>query len=261
MSICEIIILAAIFLLLVVIGCTYKKKMIEVIEKNYVNLTYLSIISIVLIALILFIILPSIDGLNWDWGNSIAFFVGMISIAIAIGTGLQNNLQFKKENKNSENRLDKQLNYRFRKTALITLNSIIIQLIILESNIEDDYKKNNRTKKYDYEFSKWVFKKLLDDKKNSQYHTKLIETYKSQFQKLNDNSSNEDNSDKKNGLDEICLRTAKFYQNSMYYELPKSVQDELNSLKQNPDMDKLEKLNKKINDCLKNDNCLNKFSK
>ncbi|MBF4467876.1 MAG: hypothetical protein ISP01_00580 [Methanobrevibacter arboriphilus] len=214
------------------------------------------IILIIAIAIIISIILPSFKELGWNWGNSIAFFVGMVGIAIAIFTGLQNESQFKKQIKHSNNILDKQLNYRYRKSALITLKSIIIQLIILESNIEKDYKKNKRPPPYEFEFSKWVFKKLFDDKKSRHYHTKLIKTYKKQFQKV------EDDSDKKNELDEICLRTAKFYQNSMYYELPKSVQDELNNLEDAKiNMAKLEELEKKISDCIKDYDCLNKCSK
>lgn len=84
-------------------------------------LTSILIIVIIITATHFSIHLPTVKEFGWTWGNSIAFFVGMLGIAIAIFTGLQNNLQFKKGIKNSNDLLEKQLTRRNMQDNLFDL--------------------------------------------------------------------------------------------------------------------------------------------
>ncbi len=181
-------------------------------------------------------------------GTALAAFTGTI-ISIMVSQ-YRNQIQLDKQ----EEHLDKQLNHRYRKSALITLKSIIIQLIMLESNIKEKYEKNKQ--EYEYDLSSWVIKKIVKNTRSIKYHENLINTYESQFNKI---KIKNDSKAKKGELGEICLKTAKFYNESMYYELPKSININLNNLNDNTiNVDKLKNLEKEINICLENDNCINK---
>ena len=91
-------------------------------KHGYTIITSLLIMVIIIMAIYFSIQLPTIEEFGWDWGNSIAFFVGMISISIAIFTLLQNNLQ-----------LDKQLKHDKKENSIFTFKTKIDDIFLYKS--------------------------------------------------------------------------------------------------------------------------------
>lgn len=164
---------------------------------------------------------------------NVALFVGLVATTISLF-----GIYF--TNKTNKEILNRQLNDANKKSASITLKSIIEQLIILEPT---NLQKNK------FKLSKWVIENLIDDKIFKNYYNELKKNYKTQFSHTYNHYNKE-----KRELKEICRRTAIFYEKSMYYELPKSVKERLDNLKdeKNINIANLEKLNEEIKSYLKN---------
>ncbi len=141
---------------------------------------------------------------------------------------------------------NRELNDKYIKSALITLNYIIKEVKRLESSIQDYYRKQLKTN-YNFDFSKWLIENLIEDKLIIGYYDKLKKEYLKQIPNKNNKISNSISNEEKNRLKAICEKTSKFYQESMYYWLPSSIQEDLNELNNvNRNISDFERLSDKI---------------